>query len=147
MTDAKVTPASNPKPLDVDAAAGLYVEVRDEIAKLKAELKEKIKPLQAGLEKLDGLLLKHLQDQKAQSVKTVHGTVYQRIERSATIRDKLAFSTFVKERDLFDLIDWRANKVQVFDYMEKNQADVPGVNTSAFMTIGVLRGDSSKQEE
>jgi hypothetical protein len=145
--DNEVTQTSNSETIDVEACVALYVELRDEIAALKAELTEKLKPYQKGLADLDGILLKHLQDQKAQNVKTRSGTVSQRISRSATIRDKLAFREFVVTNGEYDLVDWRANKVQVFDWIEKNQLEIPGVNTSAFMTIGVRRDDKASQEE
>lgn len=145
MTD-QVTQPSNPEPIDVDGCAALYVEIRDKITELKAKLKEELKPYNKGLEDLDTILLKHLQDQGAKSISTTSGTVYQRVERSATIRDKKAFSDFVKANDQFDLIDWRANKVAIFDFMEKEAVDVPGVNTSAYMTIGVRRGTTQQED-
>jgi hypothetical protein len=96
------------------------------------------------MEKLEAVLLKHLQDSNIKSAATAHGTVYQRVERSATIKDKKAFSEYVIANSEFDLIDWRANKVQVFDHIEKTQADVPGVNTQAFMTVGIRRAGSQE---
>jgi nitrate reductase assembly molybdenum cofactor insertion protein NarJ len=144
MTDTVTTP-SNSEPVDINGAAALYVELRDKIAEIKARMKEEVKPYQKGMEDLDAMLLKVLQDQGAKSIATPSGTVYQRVERSATIRDKKAFSDFVKENDQYDLIDWRANKVAVFDYIEENSGEVPGVNTSAFMTIGVRRGNSQEE--
>ena len=140
-----VTSPSNSEKLDVDGLVALYVELRDKIAELKSDLKVALKPYQKGMEDLDGVLLKHLQDTGAQSVKTVHGTVYQRVERSATIKDKKAFREFVLANEQYDLIDWRANKVAVFDFIKEQQAEVPGVNVSAFMTIGVLRGNAQEE--
>lgn len=146
MTD-KVTDPSNSEVLDVDKVAALYVELRDTKAKMKAELAEKLKPYNKGMEDLEAALLKHLEDQKAKSIRTESGTVYQRVKRSATIRDKLAFQEFIKENDLFDMLDWKANAVAVFDYMIEKAVDVPGINTSAFMTIGVRRGDAPQEDE
>lgn len=144
MTDA-VTPTSNSPVVDINGCTALYVEVRDKITELKARLKEELKPYQAGLEELDAILLKALQDQGAKSISTPSGTVYQRVERSATIKDKKAFSEYVIANGEYDLIDWRANKVSVFAHIEEKAVDVPGVNTSAFMTIGVRRG--TEQED
>lgn len=138
----QVTQPSNPDEqtqIDVEGCVALYVELRDKKAELTEKLKEDLKPYNEGMEKLEAVLLKHLQDTGTKSAATTAGTVYQRVERSATIKDKLAFSEFVIANQLFDLIDWRANKVQVFDHIEKSQADVPGVNTQSFMTVGVRR--------
>lgn len=146
MTDTEVTPSSNTEPLDIEGLTALYVELRDKIAEMKAKLKEDLKPYQKGIEDLDAILLKALQDQGAKSIVTASGTVYQRTERSATIKDKIAFIDFISGGSHWDLVDWRANKVNVFDYEQENNVAVPGVNTSAFMTIGVRRGNNSEQE-
>jgi hypothetical protein len=103
------------------------------------KLKTDLKPYNEGMEKLEAILLKHLQDTGTKSAATEAGTVFQRVERSATIKDKKAFSEFVIANQAWDLLDWKANKVQVFDAIEKTQADVPGVNTQAFMTVGIRR--------
>jgi len=133
--------------LDVDGAVALYVELRAQKAGLKAELEKTLKPITETMQQIETLLLKHLQDTRTKSASTEHGTVYQRVSRSATIRDRKAFQEFVVEQQAFDLIDWRPNKVQVFEYIEKQGGDVPGVNTSSYMTIGVRKSDSSTQED
>lgn len=148
-TQDTVTQTSNPSAVDVEGCVALYLELRDRIAAIKAELIEKTKPLNAAKERLDGILLKHLQDQGAQNIKTASGTVYQRIAASAPIKDKKAFREFVIANEQFDMLDWKANKVQVRTYMEENQTDVPGINFTATLTIGVRTGsgNNSEQEE
>ena len=140
-----VTASSNSSSVDVDGLVALYVELRDKVTELKAKLKEEAAPYYKGMEDLEQLMLKHLQAVGAESIKTSSGTVYQRIERSATIKDKEAFREFVIEGQLFDLLDWKANKVAVFDYIEEKATDIPGLNTSAAMVVGVRR--STTQEE
>lgn len=118
----------------------MYVELRDLKAAMTARLKVEQKPYTDGMEKLEAVLLKHMQDTGSKSVATAAGTCYVTTDRSATVRDKLLFKEFVISQQAWDLADWKANKVQVFDYIEKHGADVPGVNTNAFATIGVRRG-------
>jgi hypothetical protein len=138
-----VTQPSNPETpsaqVDVEGLVKFYVELRDAKAALTDKLKEELKPYNEGMEKLETILLKHMQDTSSKSIATEAGTVYQRVERSATIKDKKLFSEYVIANQLFDLLDWKANKVQVFDMIEKTQQDVPGVNTQAFMTVGIRR--------
>jgi hypothetical protein len=47
------------------------------------------------------------------------------------------------------MLDWKANKVEVRTYMEENQTDVPGINYTATLAIGVRTGsgNNSEQEE
>jgi len=140
-------PSNSTQVVDVDGCTALYLELRTTIARLNAELKEKLKPYQKGMQDLEGILLQVLQDQKAQNIRTKSGTVYQRTVRSATIKDKKAFSEFVIENGEYDLLDWKANKVQVFDYMKEHEAEVPGLNTSSHMAIGVRNGDTQEKDD
>ena len=78
-----------------------------------------MKPYRKGLEDLDAILLKALQDQGAKSIRTPSGTVYQRIERSATIKDSRRSRSTSLPTKVWDLLDWRANKVAVFNHMER----------------------------
>ena len=100
-----VTRSSNSASVDVDGLVALYVELRDKVAELKAKLKEEASPYRKGMDDLEHLLLKHLQDVGAESIKTASGTVYQHVERSATIKDKEAFREFVIANKAFDLLD------------------------------------------
>ena len=147
MTEDKVTPPSNPEVVDIDGCAALYVELRDTIAAIKAEMIERTKPYRKGLDDLDAILLKALQDQGVKSMRTPSGTVYQRVEASATIKDRKMFKDFVIDNGQWDLLDWKANKPAVRKYMEEQQADVPGLNFTASMTIGVRRGNSTQEDE
>jgi nitrate reductase assembly molybdenum cofactor insertion protein NarJ len=140
-----VTASSNSAPMNVEGLVALYVELRDRVAELKAKLKEETAPYNKGMRDLEQLMLKHLQDVGAESVKTSSGTVYQHVERSATIKDKEAFREFVVANQEFDLLDWRANKTAVFDFMRDKAVEVPGVNTSAVMVVGVRRSNSQEE--
>jgi len=141
--DGEVTQPSNSGQIDVEECVKLYLELRDTKAALTEKLKTELKPYNEGMEKLEAILLKYMQDIGAKNIATPAGTVYQRVERSATTRDKKAFRDFVLAGQLFDLLEWRPSKVQVFDHIEKTQADVPGINTQAYMTIGVRSGNES----
>jgi len=147
MTEETVTQPSNSEPIDINAAVALYVELRDQKAAIAAKAKEESKPYNEGLERLEGVLLQALEGQGARSVATPSGTVYRRAERSATIKDKKAFREYVIANGKFDLLDWKANKVQVFDHIEETKEAVPGVNTSAFMTVGVRRGTEQESND
>jgi len=146
--DTSVTHSGNYE-INVEGAVAFYVELRDRKRALKDKLKEDLKPIDDGLLKLEAMLLQHMQDTKAQSIRTESGTCYQYIKRSATVGDRKAFQDFVVEHGLYDLLNWIANPKQVFDWIKENRSDVPGVNASSFMTIGVRRGDAngSTQED
>lgn len=137
--NTQVTRRSN---IDVDGCVKLYLELRQQKADMKAKFEESLKPISDGMAKLETALLGHMQSHKAKHIATDAGTVYQRVERKATIKDREAFREYVTSNGLFDLVDFRANKPAVFTHIEETQKDVPGVNTSAYMTIGVRKADA-----
>src|SRR5262245_57424126 len=117
-----VTPESNPKTeIDVNEAVAFYVELRAKKRDMEAQLAEDLKPIHDGMAQLEAMLLKVMQDLGVKSLPTEHGTAYQRTVRSATIQDRKAFREFVVSNGLYDLADWKANKVQVFDYMKEHK--------------------------
>ena len=135
MSEEPVTQSSNT--IDVEGCVGLYLELRNTKAAITAKAAEACKPYTEGMGKLEAILLKHLQDTSSESVRTERGTVYARTVRSATTKDKGAFVNFVIETQNWDLVDMRPSKTEIFEFIEENQKDVPGINTSAVLTIGV----------
>src|SRR5215470_3907442 len=107
-----------------------YIALRDKIAKLDEEHKEKMKPFRELLEQLNGSLLNQLNSIGVENVKTDAGTVYKSKKRSATIADGKAFMDYIIEHKAWDLLDRRANVVAVADHIEEFHSQPPGVNYS-----------------
>lgn len=126
-------------PDNIDELVGQYVTLRDKIKASDDAHKEKTRDAREYLEALNGKLLERLNEVGGDSVKTKHGTAYRSTKRSATIADGDVFRTFVRERELFDLVDWRANALAVEDYIQENEAPPPGINFTTVFTVGVRR--------
>ena len=116
-----------------------YVQLRDLIKEIEQRHKEELQPYKDGLEALNGSLLKHLNAIGAESVRTNHGTVYRTNKDSATIADPKAFWDYVVTSKEFELIDKRANKTAVRDYIDDNGAPPPGGNYTQVSVVGVRR--------
>ena len=67
------------------------------------------------------------------------GTAYKKLSTSVTTADGREFRRHVIGGELWDLIDWRANKTAVNDLIEKGEPIPPGINRSTFYTIGIRR--------
>ena len=126
-------------PNSIDDLVAQYVALRDKLKAADEDHKRKTANGREYLEQLNSKLLERLNDVGGQSVKTEHGTVYRSTKRSASIADGDAFRTFVREHELFDLVDWRANANAVDDYIKDQGAPPPGVNYSETFTVGVRR--------
>lgn len=125
--------------LDISKRVDQYVALRDKIKKLDDEHKEKMKPYREVLEKLNGVLLEHLNQIGGDSVRTEAGTVYRTAKKSASLADADAFMRFVIGNEAWDLLDRKANVTAVADFIEENNAAPPGVNFSTAFVVGVRR--------
>ena len=123
----------------VDDIVAAYVRLRDQKAELKAQQAEAMKPYDEALSKLEAEALQILSDTGVESMKTSAGTVYKSVATSATVQDKSAFMDYIREHLAFDLLDVRANKTAVQDFVTENQDTPPGVVIRREMKVGFRR--------
>lgn len=123
----------------VDDIVAAYVRLRDQKAELKAQQAEAMKPYDEALAKLEAEALQILSDTGVESMKTSAGTVYKSVATSATVQDKSAFMDYIREHQAFDLLDVRANKTAVQDFVTENQDTPPGVVIRREMKVGFRR--------
>ena len=123
----------------VDDIVTAYVRLRDQKAELKAQQAEAMKPYDEALAKLEAEALQILSDTGVESMKTSAGTVYKSVATSATVQDKSAFMDYIREHLAFDLLDVRANKTAVQDFVTENQDTPPGVVIRREMKVGFRR--------
>lgn len=116
-----------------------YITLRDQKAALKAEQAEAMKPYDEALAKLEARALAALNQTGVESMKTSAGTVYSTTFTSATVADKSAFMEYITNNDAFDLLDVRANKTAVQDYMAANDDVPPGVTVRRELKVGFRR--------
>jgi hypothetical protein len=128
-----------PVKLDISKRVDQYVRLRDQIKKMDDEHKERMKPYREALEKLNGVLLSHLNEIEGDSVRTSVGTVYRTAKKSATLADPEAFMRFIIDSGEWDLLDRKANVTAVADFIEENETLPPGVNFSTTYVVGVRR--------
>jgi hypothetical protein len=126
---------------DLDKRTEQYVLLRDTIDKIKERHKEELAPYEDVKKKFEAFFLETLDTLGVTSVKGPHGTVYKRIEASATIADGSAFREYVVSNELFELADIRANKTAVREFVENKGIAPPGVNYSTSYAVGCRRGN------
>ncbi len=116
-----------------------YVTLRDQKAALKAEQAEAMKPYDEALAKLEARALSVLNQSGVESMKTAAGTVYSTTSTSATVSDKSAFMDYVTNNGAFDLLDVRANKTAVQDFLAAHEDVPPGVTVRRELKVGFRR--------
>jgi type I site-specific restriction endonuclease len=120
-------------------ATEMFIKLRDTKKAKDEEHKKSVSKLVAAMDKLEGALLEFLDANGVQNVACAAGTAYKSVQLSATIEDKEAFMSFVKETEQWEALDIKANKSFVNDYLDENQEAPPGVKTSKISTVGVQR--------
>jgi hypothetical protein len=118
--------------IDIQKRVAQYIQLRDKITALKDEHKKLLEPYQEALDRLNEVLLDHLNEINSDSASVNGvGTVYRTAKASASLADASAFMDFVIEHRMWDLLDRRANVTAVQDYIRENDGELPpGVNFS-----------------
>jgi len=117
-----------------------YIQLRD--AKVKAEdlSKEFMRTnFTDRMEQLEQDLLDILNTNGLDSIAGPSGTAYKKVSTSVTVADAREFRRHIIGAEQWDLLDWRANKTAVNELVERGEALPPGVNRSAFLTVGIRR--------
>lgn len=126
--------------MDVDRLAKAYIALREARSALKAEFEEKYKTLGAKQERLEAEMLKFLQENNSDSVKTSNGTIYRQEELTPSGSDWEVFYNWVAENEAFDALERRIKKTFVKEYMEAHDgAPPPGVSVYREYVVRVRR--------
>jgi len=127
-------------PATIEKRVAQFIAVRDHIKKIKERQKEELKQPMEILEKLNSVLLGHLNANNLKNAGCAAGTVYKTTKKNASIADASAFWEYIVTNGDWDMIDKKANTTAVEDYITEHGTPPPGVNFTTFETVGVQRG-------
>lgn len=122
-----------------DELVQLYVALRDDISREKSDFEQRIADRKAKQLKIEGILLRRLQDAGDEAVRTKYGTAYKSVKKSASVADWDAVRAFVETHDAWELLTRGVNKTVVEQFVAANGELPPGVNWRQEVTIGVQR--------
>lgn len=126
--------------MDINLLTKAYIKMRDARQTLKRQFDEEDQKLKGKMERLEGEMLKFLQDNNTDSVKTTSGTFYRQEEVTPTGSDWDAFYTWVAKNDAFDALERRIKKTFVKEYMETHDGAIPpGVSVYREYVVRVRR--------
>ena len=122
----------------IDTLVAQYRMIRDEISEMEKAHKERLLPFQQAKEALGNKMMMFLDATHQESAKTDQGTVYTTVRYSAALADPDLFIDFVREHDLYELLDRKANQVACREYAEEHDGTLPpGVKLSSTRIVGV----------
>lgn len=123
----------------VDQAVRAYIKARDMKDALRKKHQAEMEPLNNAMEKLEAWLLKQLNDDAVESMRTAHGTVYKSKRTGAKIEDWDSAFAFIKEHELWHMLEKRVSKTAVDEYMESQGEPPPGVSISVETRVNIRR--------
>jgi len=118
---------------------GKYIQIRDAKDELSKKQKADMARINTVLDKIEKMLMEQMQEIGSDSIKTKAGTCYQSIRASVRVEDREKFLNFVRENEAWDLLESRASKREVEQFLETNQDIPPGVSISRESIVGVRR--------
>lgn len=131
-----------------------YIELRNQRTLLTKKHEEELAPTVAAMQKIELWLLAKLNEAGANSLNTNAGTAFKVLHTSVTMADPQVFKRFVLGPaaeafgidvgsfiDLvkWDVVDFRAGKKGIQEFMEQHDSVPPGVNVSQNTGISVRR--------
>lgn len=125
--------------MDVTEVVAKYIKLRDLKAKLDGEHKDRLAPIASAMEKAETALLAMFQEQGMTSAGCEAGTAYITTKTSATVVDMDAFLDFVRKNDAWHMLERRAAKKSVDEYVDENKDLPPGINYSSMQSINIRR--------
>ena len=122
MMDAVVT---QERELNLERRIAQLRELRAKMDEFEKAHVEFMSPYEQAKKALEGALMKWLLDHKVKTFNTAAGNITWVDNTTYPIEDKVAFRAFVIEGAEWDMLDWKANKTVVNDYVEANKGVLP----------------------
>lgn len=128
--------------MDYNRLVLAYRNLRDAEQLIMREAEAKAKELRDKRERLEGEMLRILNDNNGEGIRTASGTFYRTEDVIPSGADWAAFYGWVKDNDAFDALERRIKKTFIADYMEANDGSVPpGVNVFRRYKVNVRKSD------
>lgn len=126
--------------IDLDKVIAGYIKLRDAKDAMETRHKEELAPLNSKMEKIEAWLQNALQSQGLRNVKSDSGTAFIQSVANVTTPDFEATMAYIKEHDMWELLDRRLSKSVVLDHIEKFGVPPPGVTVARADIVRIRRG-------
>jgi hypothetical protein len=111
-----------------DQLIEMYIDSRNKIDAIQALADKEIQPHKMRMELIGKLMMARFNDRGSTSTKCDTGTAFVEEKDSASLANPAAFFDFVVETESWDLLEKRAAKLAVRNYIQTKKELPPGVN-------------------
>ena len=126
--------------ITVDKLAAVYVKIRDEKARLKAEFDKQYNNLTEQQDKVKAAMLDYCKQNNLDGFKTEAGTVTRSIRKRYWTSNWDSMYKFVLEHEVPEFFEKRLNQSSVKQFMDENPEIIPpGLNVDAEYTLSVRK--------
>lgn len=123
----------------IESVVEKYIKLRDLKSEIANEAKAKIAKLEDHMSKMEAALLAAFEEAGMESVRTKAGTAYRSTRASATVADWDAVLGFVRENEMWTMLERRVSKDAVVQYRQEHNDLPPGVNWREEITVNIRR--------
>lgn len=116
-----------------------YIELRDVKSQLKAKFDAKVSKIDSVLDRIEAAILNEFTESGVESCRTKAGTAYKQTRTSAGVADWESVLVFIRENDLWHMLERRVNKSAVEQFKEAHEELPPGINWREEVVINVRR--------
>jgi uncharacterized membrane protein YgaE (UPF0421/DUF939 family) len=121
---------------NAEQLARVYTKIRDK----RRDLSKQDDALKEQLDIVSQQLLDICKEQGASTIRTEYGTVSRRLTKNFWTTDWASFYQFIKEHDLFNLMQQRINSTNMAQFLEENpDLCPPGLNADMTQTVVITK--------
>lgn len=117
-----------------------FLKLRDRIAEMEKQHEEKLKPFKELRNRLEGMILDHLNQSGLDNIKSDAGIAFRSVLTSAKVDDWGVALDYIRSYELWDLLEARVNKTAVLSIIEETGRTIPGVTVGQIARLNVRRG-------
>lgn len=139
LADPPAQAAPSPPKWNMQQMVEKYVTLRDKKAALAKEQQEAMAPYNVALARLEAWMMDKLNVAGLDSAKTPSGTAYKSTTTSAKVMDWAATLAFIRETQVWDLLEARVSRTAVAAIMEETKQPIPGVAVTRETNVNVRR--------
>lgn len=123
----------------IEEAVAAYIKLRDTKKEIVAKQKDELVPINKKMNRVEGWLHRELNRMHADHIGTEQGTVYKTTRTSVKVQEWDQFLPFVLENGLTHMLERRASKEAVSEYLEANGELPPGLSITHDEAVNIRR--------
>lgn len=125
--------------MKVNDVIAAYRQLRDQKDAAVKRHKEELAPLNDQINKCASWIQQQLQAQGLTNFKGESGIAFLQTDTSVSVKDREAFLAWIKSTDTWTMLDARASKTVVQDYIEQFKAIPPGLGVTSEITVHIRK--------